>query len=67
MTQSFADQLDAALNACGFECVIDRHGISGGEDRKRRLGGLISEADAVVFVLAPRDESLDSSNNILKR
>jgi hypothetical protein len=49
----FADQLDAALNACGFECVIDRHGISGGEDWKRRLGGLISEADTVVFVLSP--------------
>jgi hypothetical protein len=48
----FADQLDAALNACGFECVIDRHGISGGEDWKRRLGNLISEADTVVFVLS---------------
>jgi hypothetical protein len=49
----FADQLDAALNACGFECLIDRHGISGGEDWKRRLGTLISEADTVVFVLSP--------------
>jgi TPR repeat protein len=49
----FADQLDAALNACGFECVIDRHGISGGEEWKRRLGNLISEADTVVFVLSP--------------
>jgi hypothetical protein len=49
----FADQLDAALNACGFECVIDRHGISGGEDWKRRLGNLIREADTVVFVLTP--------------
>jgi hypothetical protein len=48
----FADQLDAALNACGFECVIDRHGISGGEDWKRRLGNLIGEADTVVFVLS---------------
>jgi hypothetical protein len=28
----FADQLNAALNACGFECLIDRHGISGGEE-----------------------------------
>src|SRR5262245_65759862 len=37
----------------GFECVIDRHGISGGEDWKRRLGNLISEADTVVFVLSP--------------
>jgi hypothetical protein len=30
-------ELDAALNACGFECIIDRH-ISGGEDWKQRLG-----------------------------
>ena len=50
---NFADQLDAALNACGFECLIDRHDISGGEDWKRRLGNLISEADTVVFVLSP--------------
>ena len=50
---NFADQLDAALSACGFECLIDRHGISGGEDWKRRLGTLISEADTVVFVLSP--------------
>src|SRR5215472_4350266 len=49
----FADQLDAALNAYGFECLIDRHGISGGEDWKRRLGNLIREADPVVFVLSP--------------
>ena len=48
----FADQLDAALDLCGFECLIDRHGISGGEDWKRRLGNLISEADTVVFVLS---------------
>jgi hypothetical protein len=49
----FVDQLDAALNLCGFECLIDRHDISGGEDWKRRLGNLISEADTVVFVLSP--------------
>jgi len=49
----FADQLDAALDACDFECLIDRHGIFGGEDWKRRLGNLISEADEVVFVLTP--------------
>jgi TIR domain len=49
----FADQLNAALDACGFECFIDRQGISGGEDWKRRLGNLISEADTVVFVLSP--------------
>jgi TPR repeat protein len=49
----FADQLNAALELCGFECVIDRHGISGGEDWKRRLGNLITETDTVVFVLSP--------------
>src|SRR6516164_8982784 len=58
----FADQLDDALNACGFKCLIDRHGISGGEDWKRRLGNLITEADTVVFVLSPssaRSETCD--------
>ena len=49
----FADQLDAALDLYGFESVIDRQGISGGEDWKRRLGGLIRDADTVVFVLSP--------------
>jgi hypothetical protein len=50
---SFANQLNAALDAYGFECFIDREGISGGEEWKRRLGNLISEADTVVFVLSP--------------
>src|SRR5262249_25450726 len=45
----FANQLDAALKACGFECSIDREGISGGEKWKQRLSNLISEADTVVF------------------
>jgi len=49
----FADQLDEALYACGIECLVDRHGISGGEDWRRRLGNLISEADTIVFVLSP--------------
>jgi TIR domain len=53
----FADQLEAALNAYGFECVIDRHDIPGGEEWKRRLGNLISEADTVVFVLSPTSAS----------
>src|SRR6478672_6648863 len=53
----FADQLDAALNTCGFACLIDRHGISGGEDWKRRLGNLISQADTIVFVLSSSSAS----------
>ena len=63
----FADQLDAALNACGFDCVIDRHGISGGEDWKRRLGNLISEADTVVFVLSRPRRARKSALGRLRR
>jgi hypothetical protein len=48
----FADQLDKALRLTGF-ATLDRHGISGGEDWRIRLGGLIRAADTVVFVLSP--------------
>ena len=51
--QDFTDQLDAALDTYGYDCVIDRHSIAGGEDWRRRLGSLISEADMVVFVVSP--------------
>src|SRR5205823_11488471 len=47
------DQLDAALGLHNFGITIDRHGISGGEDWKSRLGDLIRDADTVVFVLSP--------------
>jgi TPR repeat protein len=56
----FANQLEAALNLCRFECLIDREGISGGEEWKRRLGNLISEADTVVFVLSPSSARSDT-------
>ena len=49
----FADQLEAALKTCGFDCVMDLQAISGGEDWKARLGDLIRGADTVVFVLSP--------------
>ena len=49
----FADQLCAALEIFGYDCTIDRHGISAGEEWQRRLGNLIAEADTVVFVLSP--------------
>lgn len=48
-----ADQLVAALRACGFEPLIDRQGISAGEDWQKRLGALIAEADTVAFLLSP--------------
>jgi hypothetical protein len=48
----FPDQLITALETCEFECVIDRQDISAGEDWRKRLGDLIVEADAVVFVVS---------------
>jgi WD40 repeat protein len=50
---NFADQLEAALRSYTYDVAIDRHGISGGEDWKIRLGGLIRDADTVIFVLSP--------------
>ena len=50
---NFADQLAAALRAGGIDPTIDRQGISGGEDWRRRLSSLIRDADTVVFVLSP--------------
>ena len=37
----FADQLVAGLILCGFEPLIDRTGISGGEAWQQRLGNLM--------------------------
>ncbi len=55
----FADQLDAVLKFHDFATTLDRHGISGGEDWKRRLGNLIRDADTVVFVLSPSSARSD--------
>ena len=53
----FADQLESALTVCGFDCVLDRHDISAGEDWKGRLGALIGGSDTVVFLLSPASSS----------
>ena len=50
---NFADQLEAALQSHKYDVAIDRHGISGGEDWRARLGGRIRDADTVIFVLSP--------------
>jgi TIR domain/WD domain, G-beta repeat len=50
----FADQLVAALEGTGFDPLIDRHSIPGGEDWKVQLRHMIVEADSIVFVLSPR-------------
>jgi len=50
---AFADQLYAAVEACGFGLSKDQRGISAGEDWQKRLGSLIRDADTVAFVLSP--------------
>jgi WD40 repeat protein len=50
---AFADRLEAALKARGFEPLIDREEIYAFEDWWRRIEALIGDADTVVFVLSP--------------
>ena len=59
----FADQLVAALEGTGFDPLIDRHSIPGGEDWKAQLRHMIVEADSVVFVLSPRSAASSKSVN----
>src|ERR1700730_13988941 len=49
----FADELVSGLELVGFAPFLDRHDIAAGEDWEARLGGLIQEADTVVFVVSP--------------
>src|SRR5262249_21927932 len=50
---AFADELVAGLELAGFAPFLDRHDIAAGEDWERRLGGLIQQADTVVYVISP--------------
>jgi hypothetical protein len=50
---AFADRLEAALTARGFEPLIDRTEIYAFEDWWKRIEALIGKADTVVFVLSP--------------
>ena len=50
---AFADELVDGLELIGFETMIDRHSILEGEDWKTRLGGLIQDADTIVFIVSP--------------
>jgi hypothetical protein len=50
---AFADRLDAALRARGFEPLIDRTDIYAFEEWWKRVEALIGRADTVVFVLSP--------------
>src|SRR3974390_1511546 len=50
---NFADRLDAALKARGFEPLIDRTDIYAFEEWRKRVEALIGRADTVVFVFSP--------------
>jgi formylglycine-generating enzyme required for sulfatase activity len=50
---AFADRLDAALTARGFETLIDRSDIYAFEEWWKRVEVLIARADTVIFVLSP--------------
>jgi hypothetical protein len=50
---AFADRLDAALKARGFEPLIDREEIYAFENWEERLQALIIRSDTVVFVISP--------------
>jgi formylglycine-generating enzyme required for sulfatase activity len=50
---AFADRLEAALKARGFEVLIDRQEIYAFEDWWKRIEALIGRADTVVFALSP--------------
>ena len=50
---AFADRLDAALKAHGFEPLIDRTDIYAFEEWWKRVEDLIVRADTIIFVLSP--------------
>jgi formylglycine-generating enzyme required for sulfatase activity len=50
---TFADRLEAALKARGFEVLIDRQEIYAFEDWWKRIEALIGQSDTVVFALSP--------------
>jgi TIR domain len=55
----FANRLDSALKARGFEPLIDRTEIYAFEEWWKRIEALIAQADTVVFVLSPDSVSSD--------
>ena len=48
-----ADHLAKALETLGHRPIIDREGISGGEEWKNRLGQMILEGDTAVLIVSP--------------
>jgi hypothetical protein len=56
---AFADRLETALKARGFEPLIDRTEIYAFEEWWKRIEALITAADTVVFLLSPDSVSSD--------
>jgi formylglycine-generating enzyme required for sulfatase activity len=52
-SSDFANELVAGLELVGFAPFLDQHDIAAGEDWEDRLGGLIRQADTMVFVISP--------------
>jgi formylglycine-generating enzyme required for sulfatase activity len=52
-SSDFVDELVAGLELAGFAPFLDRHDIAAGEEWEARLGGLIQQADTVVYVISP--------------
>jgi hypothetical protein len=52
-SSEFTDELVGGLELAGFAPFVDRQNIAAGEDWEARLGGLIQEADTVVFIVSP--------------
>jgi WD40 repeat protein len=50
----FADRLAAALEAHGYEVLIDRRNLPTLEEWRRELLVLIRKADTIVFIVSPR-------------
>jgi Sulfatase-modifying factor enzyme 1/TIR domain len=50
---AFADRLEAALKARGFQVLIDREEIYAFEDWWKRMQSLIGQSDTIIFVLSP--------------
>src|SRR5215475_3797994 len=50
---AFADRLEMALKARGFEPLIDRTEIYAFEEWWQRIEALITRADTIVFVISP--------------
>ncbi|MEQ1712519.1 MAG: toll/interleukin-1 receptor domain-containing protein, partial [Hyphomicrobium sp.] len=50
---AFVDNLQSALKERGIDAAVDRTEIARGEEWWKRIEQLITEADAIVFVLSP--------------